>query len=46
VIKETVILSPDGNSYKGNYAYDIYDTTGAFVIEYTGTLSATRIKPD
>ena len=46
VIRETVTLSPDTNSYKGTYAYDIYDTTGAFVTELTGTLAATRIKPE
>jgi hypothetical protein len=46
VIRENVTLSPDSNSYKGTYRYDIYDTTGAFVTELTGTLSATRIRPD
>jgi len=45
LIRETVTLSPDCNSYHGNYAYDIYDITGAFVVEYTGQISATRIKP-
>jgi len=44
-IRETVTVSADCNSYKGNYAYDIYDTTGAFVAEYTGTVAATRIQP-
>ncbi len=46
IIRETVTVSPDSNSYKGTYAYDIYDTTGAFVTELTGTLAATRIKPE
>jgi hypothetical protein len=46
VIREKVTLSADRNSYKGTYLYDIYDTTGAFVAELTGTLTATRIKPD
>ena len=46
IIRETVTVSPDSNSYKGSYAYDIYDTTGAFVTELTGTLAATRIKPE
>lgn len=46
IIKETILLSPDGNSYRGNYTYDIYDTTGAFVIEYTGSIAATRIRPE
>jgi len=46
VIREKVTLSPDSNSYKGTYRYDIYDTTGAFITELTGTLTATRIKPD
>jgi len=46
IIRERVVLSNDCNSYHGNYTYDIYDTTGAFVTELTGTLSATRIRPD
>ena len=46
IIRETVTVSPDCNSYKGSYSYDIYDTTGAFVTELTGTLAATRIRPD
>lgn len=46
IIRENVTVSPDGNSFRGTYAYDIYDTTGAFVTELTGTLSATRIRPD
>lgn len=46
VIGENVTLGRDCNSYKGTYRYDIYDTTGAFVTELTGTLTATRIKPD
>lgn len=46
IIREWVTVSPDGNSYKGTYAYDIYDTTGAFVTELTGQVSATRIRPD
>ena len=46
LIRETVTVSPDGNSYRGNYTYDIYDTTGAFVTELTGTVAATRIRPE
>jgi hypothetical protein len=46
LIRETVTLGLDGNSYKGNYSYDIYDTTGAFVTELTGTVAATRIRPE
>ena len=46
VIRETVHLSADGNSYAGTYTYDIYDVSGAFVEELTGELSATRIRPD
>jgi len=45
VIHEIVQLSNDCNSYHGSYKYDVYDTTGAFVVEYTGQVSATRIKP-
>ena len=46
IIKENVQVSPDGNSYHGNYTYDIYDTTGTFVEELSGQISATRIRPD
>lgn len=46
IIRENVTVSPGGNSFRGTYAYDIYDTTGAFVTELTGTLGATRIRPD
>jgi hypothetical protein len=46
VIHEIVTLTPDGNSYYGNYKYDIYDTAGVFLEELTGTIKATRIKPD
>jgi hypothetical protein len=46
IIHETVRLSADGNSYSGSYTYDVYDVSGAFVEEFTGDLSATRIKPD
>ncbi len=44
VIHENVQLSADGNSSKGTYTYDIYDTNGNFLEAFTGTLSATRIK--
>lgn len=46
VINEWIQLGAGGNSYHGSYTYDIYDTTGAFVEEFTGQISATRIKPD
>jgi hypothetical protein len=46
MIHEVVNLSPDGNSYAGSYKYDIYDTAGVFQEEFTGTIKATRIKPD
>jgi hypothetical protein len=46
MIHEVVALSPDGNSYAGSYKYDIYDTAGVFQEEFTGTIKATRIKPD
>ncbi|MGA8671361.1 MAG: hypothetical protein WB679_15870 [Terracidiphilus sp.] len=46
IIHEIVNLSSDGNSYNGGYKYDIYDTAGVFQEEFTGTIKATRIKPD
>ena len=46
IIHEVVNLNPDGNSYTGTYKYDVYDTAGVFQEEFTGTIKATRIKPD
>jgi hypothetical protein len=46
VIHEVVTLTPDGDCYTGTYRYDIYDTAGVFQQEFTGTIKATRIKPD
>ena len=45
VIRETVKVSSNGNSYSGTYAYDIYDVNGDFLEEFTGTIAATRIRP-
>jgi hypothetical protein len=45
-ISEIVTVSANGNSYEGSYKYDIYDTTGAFIEEFTGTIKATRIVPN
>jgi len=44
VINEKVQVSADSNSYKGEYTYDIYDVDGNFLEEFTGTISATRIR--
>lgn len=46
IIRETVHLSPDGNSYSGSYAYDIFDVKGNFLEELTGQIQATRIVVD
>jgi hypothetical protein len=46
IIRETVMLSLDRDSFKGTYAYDIYDTTGTFVEELTGNVAGTRITAD
>ena len=45
LIRETVTLSPDGNSYSGSYTYDVYNTSGVFQVEYTGQIKAVRIQP-
>jgi hypothetical protein len=46
IIGEVVTVASNGNSYSGSYTYDIYDTAGNFIQEFTGTIKATRIKPD
>jgi len=45
-ISETVTASPEGNRYSGAYKYDVYDTSGTFIEEFTGQIKAKRIKPD
>jgi hypothetical protein len=40
---EKIILSPDGNSYSGNFTLNGYDTSGNVTVTFTGTLAATRI---
>lgn len=46
VIHETVTVSRDGNSFSGKYTDDVYDTSGNLLEEYSGKLSATRIKAE
>jgi hypothetical protein len=45
VIGEVVKVSADGNSFSGTYTYDIYDVSGDFLEEFTGTIKAARIRP-
>jgi len=45
VIGETVKVGADGNTFTGSYTYDIYDTSGNFLEEFTGTVKGTRIHP-
>lgn len=46
ILRETVKLNRDGQSYAGGYTLDIYDVSGYFVEEFTGFLKATRINVD
>ncbi len=46
ILRETVKLNGDGQSYTGAYTLDIYDVSGYFVEEFAGFLKATRIKVD
>ena len=43
VIHENVRLGASGNSFTGTYTDDVYDTAGNLLVEYSGTLQATRI---
>lgn len=42
-IIEQVTLSPDGNSYSGNFSLTAYDSKGQPSVTFTGYLAATRI---
>jgi len=46
IIRETVHLSREGNSFRGNYTYDIYDTSGNFQQQLSGQVQAKRIALD
>jgi hypothetical protein len=45
VIKDSVTLDRDGNSFSGTETVDIYDLDGKLVNHLEGTFKATRIKP-
>jgi len=45
-IREDVILSPDGKTFKGTFTIDQYDESGNLLIQITGLLSGTRITVD
>jgi hypothetical protein len=45
-IIEKITLSPDGNSYTGNFTLQAYDTKGGTSTSFTGTISAKRITPE
>jgi len=45
IIRETVRLSADGNSFSGSSTVDAYDTAGNFLGEDVGTVSGKRINP-
>jgi hypothetical protein len=42
-LTQTVTLSPDGNSYSGNFDFTTYDINGAVSGEHKGTVTAMRI---
>jgi hypothetical protein len=46
ILRETVKLNGNGQSYTGAYTLDIYDVSGNFVEEFSGSLKATRINVD
>jgi len=46
IIRETIRLSADGNSFSGTYSDDIYDVSGNFQEELSGQVKATRITVD
>lgn len=44
-LTEKVTLSPDRNSYSGQFVLDAYDTSGNLTVSFAGTLKAKRITP-
>lgn len=45
-VRETVTLSPSGDSYSGTFTINIYDTKGNQVDHLAGTVTATRLTVD
>jgi hypothetical protein len=46
IIRETVSVSRDGNSFSGSFTVDVIDTFGNSLAHFEGQVRATRIKPD
>jgi hypothetical protein len=42
---QTNTVSQDGATYSGTFDQKVYDLSGNFIVEMTGTLTATRITP-
>jgi hypothetical protein len=45
-LRETITLSPSGDSYTGTFTLDVYDTSGNHVDHLAGTVAATRLTVD
>jgi hypothetical protein len=46
IIRETVTVQPDGNTFKGTFTVDVLDLRGTNLQHIAGTLSGTRITID
>jgi len=46
VIRETITVSADGNSYSGTYTININDLSGNHLAHFAGTIAATRVTVD
>jgi hypothetical protein len=46
ILRDTVTVSRDGQSYSGTEVVDVYDTAGNFLTEITASLSASRVTVD
>jgi hypothetical protein len=46
IIRETVTVANNGNSYKGTYTLDIYDLSNNHLAHFSGTIAAQRITVD
>ena len=46
IIRETVTVQPDKNSFKGTFTIDILNLGGTVIQHFAGTVSATRITVD
>lgn len=46
ILRETVTLDADADTFTGPYTLDVYDTSGHLLFHFEGNVKATLIRPD